>query len=150
MKKHDEEKIIEEPFRNWRRKQYIGPKPNDPRELAETETDRDLDKPIEQLLCDVQDSLQTWEKVKGNTGLSESLERAVSLILYSITRMTSMNAIVSIENSKLQKSIKRLTIWIWILTIILTAFGFIQTFFPSLLPSLPVEIQPHITTKIQR
>ena len=140
MKKHDEEAIFEEPFRNWKRKRYEGKKPDKasarkqykerkPSDdsdfliefLAEIETDRDLKKPIEQLLCDVQDSLQTWEEDRKKSDLSDSTKKAVSLILYSLTRMTSMNARVALSN-------KRLTIWIIVMTSIMTISSIIQLF----------------------
>ena len=122
MRKHREKDIYEEPFIPWIRKRYKGSKPdNDPELLAEIETDRDLDKPIEQLLCDVQDSLQTWEEDRKKSDLSDSTKKAVSLILYSLTRMTSMNARVALSN-------KRLTIWIIVMTSIMTISSIIQLF----------------------
>ena len=125
MRKHREKDIYEEPFIPWIRKRYKGSKPdNDPELLAEIETDRDLDKPIEQLLCDVQDSLQNWLKPREKP---EDIERAISLILYSLGRTASMNARVAISNSKLANQMRWLTYAIGAMTLfmlILSIFNY--------------------------
>ena len=103
-KLHEEDKIRSEPFIPWCRKRYTGPKPIDkPAEYAELLTDRDLKKPIEQLLCDVQEGYTHWLRDSKSSDVPEEMKKPIELILYSMARSTSMNAVVALENQKTQK-----------------------------------------------
>jgi len=127
MKKHREIKVPEEPFIDWVRKRYTGSKNGlNPPDLAELETDRDLGKPIEQLLCDAYEGYTYWLKLKSSPDTPEEMKKPIQLILYTMVRTASMNAVVAKESTTLQKSIKNLTRWLWIFTIILVLMGAIQ------------------------
>ena len=94
---------------------------NPSRNFAEQETDRDLDKPIEQLLSDVHEALGGWRRfitVKQPTR-SHTIRKATDLILYSFGRTASMQAVVALENRKTQTAIRRLTRWVVVLTAVL-------------------------------
>lgn len=80
-----------EPIQQWRRKNYNPASVSGVRrKIAETETNRDLDKPIEQLLCDVhEESLDPgrteWANIAG------AQKRMVSLM----TRVAQGNDVIS-------------------------------------------------------
>lgn len=127
MKKHREKKISEEPFFDWERKRYTGSKKGlSPADHAELETDRDLGKPVEQLLCDVYEGYTNWLRLENSTETPEEMKKPMELILYTMARTASMNAVVAKESTALQTSIKKLTHWLWILTIILVVISAIQ------------------------
>jgi hypothetical protein len=127
MKRHREIKVPDEPFVDWERKRYTGPKENlSPPDHAELETDRDLGKPVAQLLCDVYEGYTYWLRLKNSPDTPEEMKTPIELILYSMVRTASMNAVVARESAALQKSVEKLTCWIWILTVILVFLGIAQ------------------------
>ena len=109
MARHEKDRIDEDPVNPWVRKWYTADKATDVCESAEQETDRDLDKPIEQLLCDVHDGHQNWVKKFGKSDQPSEMDRAVELVLYTLARTASMNAVVAKSNEQLQKQIGVLT-----------------------------------------
>jgi hypothetical protein len=127
MERHREIKIPKEPFIDWERKRYTGSKVGlSAADQAELETDRDLGKPVEQLLCDVYEGYTYWLKLQDSPDTPQEMKKPIELILYTMVRTASMNAVLAKENTALQKSIKILTRWLWILTIILVLFGAVQ------------------------
>ncbi len=127
MKRHRETKIPEEPFVDWERKRYTGSKDGlSAADHAELETDRDLGKPIEQLLCDVYEGYTYWLKLQNSPDTPQEIKKPIELVLYTMVRTASMNAVLAKESKALQTSIKKLTRWLWILTIILVIFGAAQ------------------------
>jgi len=124
MRRHREIKVSDEPFVDWERKRYTGSKANlCPADHAELETDRDLGKPVEQLLCDVYEGYTYWQRLKDSPDTPEGMKIPVELILYTMCRTASMNAVVAKESTALQRSVKRLTRGLWILTVILVLLG---------------------------
>ena len=102
--------------RNWQRKNFDESKLEglSVRERSEIETDRDLVKPIEQLVCDVHEEIHN----KDGTELGR--------IACAQKRMVSMMARVSISNDRMTNQIRWLTWAIAIMTlaiIILTLFN---------------------------
>ncbi len=137
MKKHEEDPIHEEPFKNWRRKRYKGAKPkpeDDPPGLAEIETDRDLDKPVEQLLCDVYEGYTHWLRETKSAGSPEEMKKPVELILYTLARTASMNAVVARSNKQLQAKVGVLTRIIVYLTLGMFLLMAIQSWIVSCVP----------------
>jgi hypothetical protein len=98
-----------DPKRKWKRKNYDESKLHKPliREDFELETDRDLDKPLEQLVCDVHE-----ETNKNNRTPIENIAHAQK-------RMVSMMARIAKSNEKLTKWIIGLTVVIIIMTLIM-------------------------------
>jgi hypothetical protein len=89
----------------WKRKDFPPYPPDWPhRKKAEEETSRDLQKPIEQLLCDVHEELLT-----PNRGPSETS-------LHANKRMVALIARAAIENRRSSAMMLVLTIVIAILT----------------------------------
>lgn len=82
------------------------------RELAETETNRDLKKSIQQLLCDVHEEVhQTHRSVEEN-------------IIHANKRMVSMMARVALSNERYSGVLLKLT-WVLVaLTIVLAVMTF--------------------------
>lgn len=131
---HPAKDVPTEPDTGWMRKNYTGPKANPaggvrgPRDFGEMETDRDLDKTIQQLLCDVHEGLGEWRRFTAahaasrvRTPLPEEAFQATDLILYSLARTASMQAVAARESQKTQRCIKGLTVCIVALTIALLA-----------------------------
>ncbi len=93
-------------MRTWERIDF-GPLPNGSRrDQAEEETRRDLQKPLEQLLCDVHE-----ESHDPGRSQDENIGRALK-------RMVSMMARVAIENEKTSRQLLVLT---WVLAILTVA-----------------------------
>jgi len=86
------------------------------RKLAEAETNRDLKKPIQQLLCDVHEEVhQTDRSVEEN-------------IIHANKRMVSMMARVALSNERYSGILLKLTWVLVFLTIILAIMTFIMIF----------------------
>ncbi len=86
----------------------------DIRMLAENETDRDLQKPIQQLLCDVHEEVHQKHRTK------------IQNLIHANKRMVSMLARVALSNEKSNKFMVRLTwalVYLTIFLLILTAFS---------------------------
>ena len=82
------------------------------RELAEAETNRDLKKPIQQLLCDVHEEVhQTHRSVEEN-------------IIHANKRMVSMMARVALSNERYSGVLLKLTRILVALTIVLAVMTF--------------------------
>jgi len=97
------------------------------RENAETEIDRDMYKPVQQLACDIHETYLRWEEKSkmrsvGSPSASE-MEAPVHFILFALSRTASMNA-------KVARRMEILTSWIAILTFVLVAMEFIHLFKP--------------------
>lgn len=114
MKKKHREKNCKEPWIRWTRKRFPTKLPNQEDlkyELkAEEETDRDLSKPIPQLLCDFHDQAE------------QALDKAsieTQLILNANKRMVAMMAKVAISNNRMSVVIAFLTAAILVFTIVL-------------------------------
>ena len=94
---------------------------------AEKEANRDLHKPVEQLLCDVHDMAES-----GSPGGSMG-GYPVQAMLHAQKRMVGMMAKVALaneklaaENDKLQRRLYWLAILVAVLTVCCTVFGAIQ------------------------
>ena len=85
------------------------------RALAESEVNKDLEKPIKQLVCDVYHELLNKE----HSAVSNNLERDVERIKHAFKRFGGLLARNEIENKKLQHLII-------VLTVIMTIFAIIQ------------------------
>jgi hypothetical protein len=141
FKLHKKINVTGEPIRDWIRNDFVGGHPEDTLLDAEIITDRDLNKPIEQLLCDIEETHIKWKKIKKNPESPEKNNAAIELILYGIVRSASMNAVVALENRKTQeemrtmtKTIKHLTWALVALTIgILFLTGFMVSFNPPVI-----------------
>ena len=82
------------------------------RELAEAETNRDLKKPIQQLLCDVHEEVhQTHRSVEEN-------------IIHANKRMVSMMARVALSNERYSGVLLKLSWVLVVLTIVLAVMTF--------------------------
>ena len=98
-----------DPKRKWKRKNYDESKLHNPliREDFELETDRDLDKPLEQLVCDVHEETNNTNRAP--------LEN----IAHAQKRMVSMMARIAKSNEILTKWIIGFTVVIAIMTLIM-------------------------------
>ena len=109
MEKHPEKKVGE-PWVRWTRKRFPTKLPNEQDlkiELgAEREADRDLSKPIPQLLCDFHDQAERAIRQAGPD---------TKLLLNAQKRMVAMMAQVAIEN-------RRMGTWMLLLTILIAIF----------------------------
>lgn len=98
-----------DPERKWKRNEYdrstLDGKSN--RERAEIETDRDLDKCIEQLVCDVHE--ETHNSGRSDLGNIASAQK----------RMVSLMARVALSNDKMSNRILWLTVAITIMTFLM-------------------------------
>ena len=96
---HQATEVPDPPTTEWTRKNFPESvmKPSDvrPREKAELETDRDLAKSIEQLLCDFQE--QAIKKPKSDDPQASILE----ITLHAQKRMVSMMAKVALSNERM-------------------------------------------------
>jgi hypothetical protein len=98
-----------DPPRKWKRKNFDEEKLSglNVRERSEIETDRDLIKPIEQLVCDVHEEIHNTNGTElGNLSCVQK-------------RMVSMMARVALSNDRLTKQLIGLTWVIIILTLII-------------------------------
>lgn len=101
-----------DPPHKWKRKLYDESKHAglSRRELAELETDRDMDKPPEQLVCDVHEETL------------DSGRQTLENIAHAQKRMTSMLARVALGNQKVSDRMLGLTWAIGIMTFIMLIF----------------------------
>jgi hypothetical protein len=133
MKHHRETEVPDEPFVDWVRKKYTGSKESlSPAEHAEVETDRDLGKPVEHLLCDVYEGYTYWLQLRESPNTPEEMKTPVELILYTMSRTASMNATVAKESAVLQRSVKNLTWLLGVFTFILVVLGVAQFYLKCL------------------
>ena len=107
----------------WRRKRFPAKRPNQDDlaiELeAELETDRDLSKPIPQLLCDFHDQAERALK---------SGDPSTRLVLNAQKRMVAMMAKVAMKNQTLSSIMIGLTIVIAALTVALVGLTIVLIF----------------------
>jgi hypothetical protein len=113
---------------NWRRKGFakwerieFGPlTPPDPlREVAEQETDRDTQKPIQQLMCDVIEEIL------------DPLRSKEENLLHATKRMVSLMGRVALENRRSTNWLIGLTVVLTILTIAILILTFKMVVCPS-------------------
>ena len=124
-------KKVKEPYIPWKRHDFgDNPAPTDkPRQRGEYETDRDLTKPIQQLLSDVEETHRKWADKYPSKGRAtsdtspaddDSSEKkwtlAVELILEALARATAMNARVAQTNTSLSRTLIVLTFILVFLT----------------------------------
>lgn len=122
MEKHPEKACGEARVR-WVRKRFPTKLPNE-EDLkiefeAEKETDRDLSKPIPQLLCDFHDQAE------------RAIRQAspdTKLLLNAQKRMVAMMAQVAIENRKMGTWMFWLTVVIAIFTVLISSFEVVRLF----------------------
>jgi len=135
---HNENFFPTPPPDKWERRSYGAPvrDPDRLRMNAERETDRDLDKPLEQLACDIHETYLWWEKINAIPAKLTQMYKPVHLVLYALARKASMDAKVALineelgknihagveENIKLQHKIEKLTKWLigltWVIAIL--------------------------------
>jgi len=113
MEKLDNVPWASDPERGWERKNYDEGKLDrlSPRRRAELETDRDLEKPVEQLVCDVHE-----ETHDPNRSPLENIAGAQK-------RMVSMMARVAISNQRIATKMFWLTIAIATMTAVILLFA---------------------------
>lgn len=101
-----------DPQRHWKRKNYDEEKLKalSPREQAELETDRDLDKSIEQLMCDVHEELHA------------PYRSGIENIASAQKRMVSMMGRVALSNALVVRQMLWLTWIIAIMTVVILLF----------------------------
>jgi len=107
-----------DPPRKWKRKEYDLKKLEglSVRQVAELETDRDLDKSIEQLVCDVHEETH-------HPGRNEQANIAAAQ-----KRMVSLMARVAKSNDRLAKWMFWLTMAIGAMTLVILVFELIHNF----------------------
>jgi len=138
---HNEKIFPTPPPDKWARRSYGAPvrDPDCLRMNAERETDRDLDKPLEQLACDIHETYLWWEKINAIPTKLTKMYKPVHLVLYALARKASMDAKVALineelgknihagveENIRLQQKIEKLTKWLvgltWALAVLTVA-----------------------------
>jgi len=114
MKRKHPEKKSSEPWVRWTRKRFPTKLPNKGdlkiEAEAEFETDRDLSKPIPQLLCDFHDQAER---------ALQTVSLETCLVLNAHKRMVAMMAQVALKNAAMNRSMLYLTFAILVLTAVL-------------------------------
>jgi hypothetical protein len=107
------EGFAEEPTKKWKRKDYNLKKLEglSERERAELETNRDLSKPIEQLVCDFHDIAEVAMTAQG-TKIDMNM-----LQMQAEKRMVSLMGRVAIEHQRSSK----LLVWLTVVLVIMTS-----------------------------
>ena len=102
----------------WERRSFGAParETDRLRTNAEIETDRDMDKPLEQLACDIHETYLRWEQLNAVPTKVSLMKEPSHLVLYALARTASMHAKITlnndklgVENIKLQQKIEKLT-----------------------------------------
>ncbi|MBP9152009.1 MAG: hypothetical protein KBF73_06970 [Flavobacteriales bacterium] len=108
-------KYASEPPQRWQRQDFNETilEHKTVRERSELETNRDLIKPIEQLVCDVHEETHQQDRTE--------LEN----IACAQKRMVSMMARMSISNERMTKQIMLLTYFIFVLTLFSVIISFL-------------------------
>jgi hypothetical protein len=106
----------------WLRKNFPDPEPNlSLRELSELETSRDLQKSLQQLLCDAHEEClnplpnKTTDETQAENRIILQLQRLVG----AQKRTASLQAVIAFEASRTNTLILRLTFVIAILSVVL-------------------------------
>jgi hypothetical protein len=109
------EEFSEEPAKKWKRKNFDLKKLEglSERERAELETDRDLSKPIEQLVCDFHDIAEVAMTVQ-ETKIDMNM-----LQMQAEKRMVSLMGRVAIEHERSSKRLMWLTLVLVFMTLVL-------------------------------
>jgi len=104
--------------RNWKRMSFDEKKLGvlSVRERSEIETDRDLEKPIQQLVCNVH------EETHNTNG------QTLDHIACAQKRIASLTARVAMANDKLTKKVVYLTWFVAIMTLVITIFTILLYF----------------------
>jgi hypothetical protein len=95
------------------------------RERSEIETDRDMDKPVEQLVCDVHEETHSDNNWEGY-----SAQKWLGNIAAAQKRFASLMAKVALSNDKVASRMLYLTWAIFILTVVLVILAAIPFVFP--------------------
>lgn len=112
-------------IRKWTRKDFtahsISPD-TDWRKISETETDRDLQKPVQQLICDVHEEClcPLPDKTQGETDEHWNQRLAVlqlQRLIGAQRRMVSMMGRVALEHERSS----RLLVWLTVVLVVMTA-----------------------------
>jgi hypothetical protein len=74
------------------------------------------------------DERHAWLAEATADELSEFLRWAVAKDSWALHGRDALNVVLTKENIKLQRAIKNLTIWIFLLTIVMVLLGFIQVY----------------------
>ena len=147
---HRAHNVPDEPDSGWERRNYTRPKANptqNPRHFGEMETDRDLDKPVEQLLSDVHEDVGEWRRFAATQPARDARERApmaaeafaaTGIIIHAVSRMASMQAVVARENQRVQKAIRTLTIGVFVLTVVVAVLTAVLVWLAMCPPVTPV------------
>jgi hypothetical protein len=119
---------LPEPSQTWARMNYPDlPLKMNPRKRAELHTNRDLTKPIEQLLCDFHEMAERASP-GGDLGSYpvQAMLHAQKRVIGMMAKVALSNQMAQRGNDEIQKSLHRLTvIGVW-LTVISAFFGAIQ------------------------
>ncbi len=126
-----------DPFEDWQRQIYLDSERTETMRRSEIETDKDLNKPVEQLLCDVEESYLKWKEFyadararEGRLQLGKGAHEErfrTELFLYSLVRSTAMNAKVALDSERLQECIRTYTCWVLWLTVFVGVLAVVTT-----------------------
>jgi hypothetical protein len=127
------------PFQNirkWTRKEFTPPPTGadlERRKLAEIETDRDLQKPVQQLLCDVHD--ESLAGIPDNAPTDVKIVFQLQRLTGAQKRMVSLQAVSAFQSSRTNS----LVFWLTLIIVLQTCLLLWLTFFPrqSSAPSSP-------------
>jgi hypothetical protein len=117
-----------EDYTKWERKEFPAITPQTPtRDIATEETNRDLQKSIQQLICDVhEESLNPIPPQAEGESVEQWNQRLTVLQLQRMIgaqkRMVSMMGRVALEHERTGRLLINLTWWIVILTIVVVVF----------------------------
>lgn len=114
-------------IRNWTRIDFDIPSSRTKRELAEVETDHDLQKSPQQLLCDVHEEvlevLPFYDKLRNGTPLTDADKLVCfSALLNSQKRIASLNTQTSFN----ARRIARLSVWIAVLSVCIALYAMLS------------------------
>ncbi|MCC7390284.1 MAG: hypothetical protein IT431_16130 [Phycisphaerales bacterium] len=103
-------------YTKWSRIDFDGTGEGSPqRQEATKETNRDLQKSIPQLICDVHEEVSAGRSAETN-------------LAHAIKRMVSMMGRVALEQEKSTRTMIRLTRWLTALTVVLTVLTILTVF----------------------
>ncbi len=134
-------------IRKWTRKEFTLPPTGadlERRKLAEIETDRDLQKPSQQLLCDVHD--ESLAGIPEDTAIEVKMLFQLQRLVGAQKRMVSLQTKLAFESSRLNSWL----FWLTLIIVIQTFFIIYFTICPRSTPSFVVKPQTEIDSTTQK
>lgn len=129
-------------IRNWKRKDFDPPLNNATqirRNKAEKEADHDLQKPVQQFLCDVHEEADRPPCEKSaNAQLTYAEDRildAIDKLSCENKRMVALQTVTAFATNKTAQLLTRLTVILVVLTFLLIALEFLHRPYTSFYPS---------------